>query len=192
MGQGGGYTLVFYDISDLVASDDIAVVDRSGTRRGLSRIPTVSNPQILFVDAHDVLAIRFDGQHTHVHTPCGAHLCNLNIANLDMRLDARALRAPPPQPQLQPAGRDATAARRRAVGAADGPWRAEGAGFSHQCNVLARAPGRHASGYFPSGLLRTGKPAPAQRLRWCDPAAVGAIHRRFALLGEIPRQICRT
>lgn len=88
-GQAAGYTLVFYDITELVAGDDGAHgAPRSHeARRRLLKIPTVSQQRIVLVDAADVLAIQSDGHYTHVHTAEGAQFCNLNIGDLESRLD---------------------------------------------------------------------------------------------------------
>ena len=89
-GQPAGYTLVFYDITELVAGEDAAAgAPRSAEapRRRLLKIPTVSQQRIVLVDAADVLAIQSDGHYTHVHTAEGAQFCNLNIGDLESRLD---------------------------------------------------------------------------------------------------------
>lgn len=84
--QAAGYTLVFYDITELVASDD-AAGSRPDARRRLMKIPTVSNQRIVLLDVADVLAIQSDGHYTHVRTAEGTQSCNLNIGDLETRLD---------------------------------------------------------------------------------------------------------
>lgn len=84
-GRPSGYVLVFYDITELVSSDDGA---RAATaRRRLQKIPTVVQQRIVLVDADDVLCIHSDGHYTHVCTMQGRHFCNLNIGDLEARLD---------------------------------------------------------------------------------------------------------
>ncbi|WP_119354708.1 LytTR family transcriptional regulator [Azohydromonas sediminis] len=84
-GRPSGYVLVFYDITELVSSDDSA---RAATaRRRLQKIPTVVQQRIVLVDADDVLCIHSDGHYTHVCTVQGRHFCNLNIGDLEARLD---------------------------------------------------------------------------------------------------------
>ena len=81
-----GYTLVFHDITELVASDDGAA-NRPDARRRLLKIPTVANQRIVLLDAAEVLAIQSDGHYTHVRTASGSQFCNLNLGDLEMRLD---------------------------------------------------------------------------------------------------------
>jgi DNA-binding LytR/AlgR family response regulator len=83
--QAAGYTLVFYDITELVAQPDAAA--RVGTRRQLMKIPTISDQRIVLLDVAEVLAIQSDGHYTHVRTAGGTQSCNLNIGDLEARLD---------------------------------------------------------------------------------------------------------
>ncbi|NWG73637.1 MAG: LytTR family transcriptional regulator DNA-binding domain-containing protein [Rubrivivax sp.] len=78
-----GYTLVFYDITELVSSDERP----TATRRRLQKIPTVVQQRIVLVDAEDVLCIHSDGHYTRVCTTEGSQFCNLNIGDLESRLD---------------------------------------------------------------------------------------------------------
>ncbi|MFY9514526.1 MAG: LytTR family DNA-binding domain-containing protein [Rubrivivax sp.] len=85
--QPAGYTLVFYDITELVASPDAAGA-RPDARRRLQKIPTVSNQRIVLLDVAEVLAIQSDGHYTHVRSGNGGtQSCNLNIGDLESRLD---------------------------------------------------------------------------------------------------------
>lgn len=81
-----GYTLVFYDITELVSSPDSAS-SKPEARRRLLKIPTVSNQRIVLLDVAEVLAIQSDGHYTHVRTAGGTQSCNLNIGDLESRLD---------------------------------------------------------------------------------------------------------
>ena len=85
--QPTGYTLVFYDITDIVASAEETQPARTDARRRLLKIPTVSNQRILFVDADDILAIQSDGHYTRVVTAKGSQFCNLGIGDIETRLD---------------------------------------------------------------------------------------------------------
>lgn len=107
--QPGGYTLVFYDITDLVAAkDDPAArpaapaaaappvaagpgqvpITPPAQRRRLLKVPTVSQQRIVFVDAEDIVAIDSDGHYTRVATASGgSQFCNLSIGDLETRLD---------------------------------------------------------------------------------------------------------
>lgn len=103
-----GYTLVFYDITELVAGDEAAALPAparggvgggagagaAGTpvaanpaRRRLLKIPTVSQQRIVLVDVGDVLAVQSEGHYTHVRTALATQFCNLNIGDLEARLD---------------------------------------------------------------------------------------------------------
>lgn len=82
-GRASGYVLVFYDITELVSSDERASV----TRRRLQKIPTAVQQRIVLVDADDVLCIHSDGHYTRVCTAEGSQFCNLNIGDLEARLD---------------------------------------------------------------------------------------------------------
>jgi LytTR family transcriptional regulator, CO-responsive transcriptional regulator RcoM len=84
--QAAGYTLVFYDITELVAQPDTAA-SKTETRRRLLKIPTLSNQRIVLLDVDEVLAIQSDGHYTHVRTAGGTQSCNLNIGDLESRLD---------------------------------------------------------------------------------------------------------
>lgn len=94
-GRTTGYTLVFYDITELVAGDEApaARVD-AGARpaapprhRRLLKVPTVSGQRIVLVDAADILCIRSEGHYTRVCTSSGSQFCNLAISDLATRLD---------------------------------------------------------------------------------------------------------
>ena len=85
--QPTGYTLVFYDITDIVASVEETQPARSDARRRLLKIPTVSNQRIVFVDADDILAIQSDGHYTRIVTAKGSQFCNLGIGDIETRLD---------------------------------------------------------------------------------------------------------
>jgi LytTR family transcriptional regulator, CO-responsive transcriptional regulator RcoM len=89
-GRPGGYVLVFHDITELVSGGDMPVMlpaaAPTGHRR-LSRIPTVLQQRIALVDTDDVLSIQSDGHYTHVRTTGGTQFCNLNIGDLESRLD---------------------------------------------------------------------------------------------------------
>jgi len=81
-----GYTLIFYDITELVAPDDGSAA-RPDARRRLLKIPTVVNQRIVLVDAAEVLTIQSDGHYTQLYTATGAQFCNLAIGDLEARLD---------------------------------------------------------------------------------------------------------
>lgn len=101
----GGYTLVFYDITELVAAKDdpaaqpapaAPVAATPGTvpvtppaqRRRLLKVPTLHQQRIVFVDAEDIVAIDSDGHYTRVATASGgSQFCNLSIGDLASRLD---------------------------------------------------------------------------------------------------------
>lgn len=89
--QPAGYTLVFYDITELVAQPDatppVGTLARPDNRRRLLKIPTVSDQRIVLLDVAEVLAIQSDGHYTHVRTAGGTQSCNLNIGDLETRLD---------------------------------------------------------------------------------------------------------
>lgn len=87
-----GYTLVFYDITDVVSPE------AEGTTRGrengefaerrlLRKIPTIKQNRVLLVDVPSVSFIRSEGHYTWVHTGQGSQFCNLNIGDLEGRLD---------------------------------------------------------------------------------------------------------
>jgi len=85
-GQPTGYTLVFYDITDVVSSEAPAGARETPHRR-LNKIPTVQGQQIVFVDAERVLRLHSDGHYTRVITAEGSRFCNLSIGDLEARLD---------------------------------------------------------------------------------------------------------
>lgn len=79
-----GYALVFYDVTQIVSRDEPA---QAPTTRRLTRIPTVANQKIVFVDTTEVCCIESDGHYCRVLTPEGWHFCNLGISDLQERLD---------------------------------------------------------------------------------------------------------
>ncbi len=86
-GDTFGYTLVFYDITDAVTHED-GTVARPGAKRQLLKIPTVAGNRIVLVDAASVRYVRSEGHYTWVHTDQGSSFCNLNIGDLEGRLDS--------------------------------------------------------------------------------------------------------
>jgi hypothetical protein len=85
-GATTGYTLVFYDITELVAAEMPPGAPRDERRR-LRKIPSVQGQQIVFVDAEQVLRLHSDGHYTHIVTAQGRRFCNLSIGDLEDRLD---------------------------------------------------------------------------------------------------------
>jgi hypothetical protein len=81
-----GYTLVFYDITELVAAEMPPGAPRDERRR-LHKIPTLQGQQIVFVDAEQVLRLFSDGHYTRIVIAEGARFCNLSIGDLESRLD---------------------------------------------------------------------------------------------------------
>lgn len=84
-----GYTLVFYDITEVVSQkvDSPARGEQGAERRRLRKIPTIKKNRVLLVDVPAVQFIRSEGHYTWVHTPQGSQFCNLNIGDLESRLD---------------------------------------------------------------------------------------------------------
>ena len=88
-GDSAGHTLIFYDITDAVSSDD-EHAKRPQAKRQLQKIPTVSGNRIVLIDAADVTYVRAEGHYTWVTTQRGSSFCNLNISDLAERLDSEA------------------------------------------------------------------------------------------------------
>lgn len=100
-GRETGYTLVFHDITEVVAGDVGSAAPRGAAapvpapeggaapeqRRRLLKVPTVSGQRIVLVDAADILCIRSEGHYTRVCTAAGTQFCNLAISDLEARLD---------------------------------------------------------------------------------------------------------
>jgi hypothetical protein len=85
-GETAGYTLIFYDITDVVSREEPAT-QKPQAKRQLQKIPTVSQNRIVLVDADEVTYIRAEGHYTWVSTARGSSFCNLNISDLAERLD---------------------------------------------------------------------------------------------------------
>ena len=89
-----GYTLVFYDITDEVSKESTtgsakeATVAGASEKRQLRKIPTIKQNRVLLVDVPSVSFIRSEGHYTWVHTGQGNQFCNLNIGDIESRLDA--------------------------------------------------------------------------------------------------------
>ena len=88
-GDTAGYALVFYDITDAVIREDVGAA-RPDTKRQLLKIPTVAGNRIVLVDASHVRYVRAEGHYTWVHTAQGSSFCNLNIGDLETRLDGNS------------------------------------------------------------------------------------------------------
>ncbi|MEA3394759.1 MAG: LytTR family DNA-binding domain-containing protein [Pseudomonadota bacterium] len=90
-GTTTGYTLVFYDITDVVSQEAEAGTSKTsregGEKRQLRKIPTIKQNRVLLVDVPNVSFIRSEGHYTWVHTSQGSQFCNLNIGDLESRLD---------------------------------------------------------------------------------------------------------
>jgi hypothetical protein len=84
-GETAGYTLIFYDITEVVSRDEPAAL-KPQAKRQLQKIPTVSQNRIVLVDADEVTYIRSEGHYTWVSTARGSSFCNLNISDLAERL----------------------------------------------------------------------------------------------------------
>lgn len=81
-----GFVLVFYDVTQVVSQDAESVDPPSASLR-LSRIPVVSNQQVAFLEAEQILCLESQAHYTRVLTPEGYHFCNLSIGDLQVRLD---------------------------------------------------------------------------------------------------------
>ena len=90
-GETAGYTLIFYDITDLVSGEEPAAL-KPQAKRQLQKIPTVSQNRTVLVDVNTVTHIRSEGHYTWVGTAHGSSFCNLNISDLAGRLGTSFLR----------------------------------------------------------------------------------------------------
>ena len=90
-GATSGYTLVFYDITEVVTQQvepsPARAAGEAPERRQLRKIPTVRKNRVVLVDVPAVSFIRSEGHYTWVHTAQGSHFCNLNIGDIEGRLD---------------------------------------------------------------------------------------------------------
>jgi DNA-binding LytR/AlgR family response regulator len=89
-GQTNGYTLVFYDITEVVSKDAEPVSSsqqQPAPKRQLRKIPTIKQNRVLLVDVLGVSFIRSEGHYTWVHNALGGQFCNLTIGDLETRLD---------------------------------------------------------------------------------------------------------
>jgi hypothetical protein len=82
-GELTGFVLVFYDVTQVVSQE---AMPASHARR-LSRVPTTSHQQVVFVDTQDVRCIESQGHYCRVRTAQGWQFCNLSISDLQARLD---------------------------------------------------------------------------------------------------------
>jgi hypothetical protein len=90
-GTTTGYTLVFYDITEVVSKENetgtAKEVREDGQKRQLRKIPTIKQNRVLLVDVPSVSFIRSEGHYTWVHTGQGSQFCNLNMGDIESRLD---------------------------------------------------------------------------------------------------------
>ena len=90
-GQTTGFTLVFYDITEVVNQETEGNTPRKnaepGEKRFLRKIPTSKLNRVLLVDVPSVSFIRSEGHYTWVHTSQGCQFCNITIGDLESRLD---------------------------------------------------------------------------------------------------------
>ena len=88
-----GYTLVFHDITEVISQAPEWRAPREehaggiAAKRRLRKIPTTRQRRILLVDVPEVSFVRSEGHYTWVQTSQGSHFCNLNIGDLESRLD---------------------------------------------------------------------------------------------------------
>jgi hypothetical protein len=90
-GLATGYTLVFYDITEVVSQETEQAPQAKGhevAKRQFRKIPTVKQNRVLLVDVQSVSFIRSEGHYTWVHTAQGGQFCNLTIGDLESRLDS--------------------------------------------------------------------------------------------------------
>jgi DNA-binding LytR/AlgR family response regulator len=59
----------------------------SREKRQLRKIPTIKQNRVLLVDVPSVSFIRSEGHYTWVHTGQGSQFCNLNMGDIESRLD---------------------------------------------------------------------------------------------------------
>ncbi|MDP2066982.1 MAG: LytTR family transcriptional regulator DNA-binding domain-containing protein [Burkholderiaceae bacterium] len=92
-GATTGYTLVFYDITEVVSQEvqggSAHDIRDAGEKRLLRKIPTIKKNRVLLVDVPSVSFIRSEGHYTWVHTSQGSQFCNLNIGDIESRLDPK-------------------------------------------------------------------------------------------------------
>ena len=90
-GTTTGYTLVFYDITDVVSKEGSVEAKQksldAGEKRQLRKIPTIKQNRVMLVDVSGVSFIRSEGHYTWVHTNQGGQFCNITIGDLESRLD---------------------------------------------------------------------------------------------------------
>lgn len=92
-GETTGYTLVFYDITEVVSVEGEVGAGRPARegaapgKRQLRKIPTIRQNSMVLIDVANVSFIRSEGHYTWVHTAQGSQFCNLNIGDLESRLD---------------------------------------------------------------------------------------------------------
>jgi len=89
-GETNGYTLVFYDITEVVSKDaepKVATSLQIAAKRQLRKIPTIKQNRVMLVDVSQVSFVRSEGHYTWVHTAQGGQFCNLTIGDLESRLD---------------------------------------------------------------------------------------------------------
>ena len=90
-GHTTGYTLVFYDITEVVSQETESNTPRKtiepGEKRFLRKIPTTKLNRVLLVDVPSVSFIRSEGHYTWVHTSQSCQFCNITISDLESRLD---------------------------------------------------------------------------------------------------------
>lgn len=92
-GATRGYILIFHDVTDAVSTHTMPAAEAEpgpGPRRQLQKIPTVAQNSIGLVDADDIVYIRAEGHYTWITTAAGVSFCNLNIGDLEDRLDRQA------------------------------------------------------------------------------------------------------
>ena len=98
-GDTAGYTLIFYDITELVSNEEPVAPKAMAlspalppAKRQLQKIPTVSQNRTVLVDIQTVTHIRSEGHYTWVATAQGSSFCNLNISDLAGRLGTSFIR----------------------------------------------------------------------------------------------------
>ncbi len=85
-GHPTGYALVFYDITETVSQQKSPGAPAE-TRRRLTKLPTIADNTVVFVDADEVQWIYSHGHYSRVRTSTTTRFCNLSIGDIEARLD---------------------------------------------------------------------------------------------------------
>jgi len=93
-GNGGGYCLIFYDITGLIPAPVEAkpAPCEALPLKPFFKVPVSMKDRVVLLDVDQVAFLQAEGHYSHVHTANKRFFCNLPLSQLELRLPERFVR----------------------------------------------------------------------------------------------------